>query len=110
MFGECATNAGLIRNLDFRVCRVDTENMATVKLTAEASEQLAKSPKAMHERITKMLVRPKAWPTVGGVKKLKGNLAGRYRARVGDYRIRFSVAGETLTVDKIGHRKDVYEN
>jgi mRNA interferase RelE/StbE len=84
--------------------------MATVKLTAQASKQLAKSPKAIHERITKMLVRLQAWPTVGGVKKLKGNLAGWYRARVGDYRIRFCVEGDILTVDKIGHRKDVYEN
>ena len=84
--------------------------MATVKLTAEASEQLVKSPKAMHERITKMLARLEAWPTVGGVKMLKGNLAGWYRAQVGDYRIRFTVEGEILTVDKIGHRKDVYEN
>ena len=56
-----------------------------------------------------MLKRLENWPTVSGVKRLAGNLAGSYGARVGDYRIRFSVKGDVLTVDKIGDRKDFYE-
>jgi mRNA-degrading endonuclease RelE of RelBE toxin-antitoxin system len=50
------------------------------------------------------------WPTVSGAKALSGNLAGWYRIRTGDYRIRFRVEPGRITVDKIGHRKDVYED
>ena len=84
--------------------------MATVNLTSEAAKQLDLLPREMQERVRKKARRLANWPTVTGVKKLKGNLAGWYRARVGDYRIRFRVDGETITVDKIGHRKDVYED
>jgi mRNA interferase RelE/StbE len=84
--------------------------MATVELTPEAHEQRARLPNKAKERVQKMLMRLEKWPKVTGVKKLKGNLAGWYRARVGDYRIRFTVKGEVVTVDKVGHRKDVYED
>jgi mRNA interferase RelE/StbE len=84
--------------------------MATVKLTAEAHEQRNRLPKKARERVQKMLIRLEKWPAVSGVKKLTGNLAGWYRARVGDYRIRFHVKGDSVIVDKIGHRKDVYED
>ena len=84
--------------------------MATVKLTAEADEQMVQLPKEIRERVLKMLKRLAAWPLVSGTKALSGNLAGWYRARVGDYRIRFRVKGDTVIVEKIGHRKDVYED
>jgi mRNA interferase RelE/StbE len=45
-----------------------------------------------------------------GAKPLSGNLAGWYRMRTGDYRVRFRVQGETVVVDKIGHRSEFYEN
>ncbi len=35
--------------------------------------------------------------------------AGAYRARKGDYRAVFSVAGNTMTAVAVGHRKEVYE-
>ena len=44
------------------------------------------------------------------LKALRGELEGFYRLRVGDYRVRFRVKGDILTVDKIGHRKDIYED
>ena len=84
--------------------------MATVTLTAEADEQMAQLPVRVRERIAKMLKRLEAWPIVSGVKALSGNLAGHCRARVGDYRIRFRINGDIIVVDKIGHRKDVYED
>jgi mRNA interferase RelE/StbE len=83
--------------------------MATVKLTPGADEQMARLPKKARERVAKMLIRLEAWPTVSGTKALSGNLAGWHRARVGDYRVRFHVEGDIVIVDKIGHRKDVYE-
>ncbi len=34
----------------------------------------------------------------------------RNEMRIGDYRMRFRVQGNRVIVDKIGHRKDVYED
>jgi mRNA-degrading endonuclease RelE of RelBE toxin-antitoxin system len=47
---------------------------------------------------------------LAGVKPLAGNLAGWYRIRTGDYRIRFYVQGDVIVVDQIGHRRDFYED
>jgi mRNA-degrading endonuclease RelE of RelBE toxin-antitoxin system len=49
-------------------------------------------------------------PAVSGVKALSGNLAGWYRLRTGDYRVRFRVEGDKIIVDKIGHRSEFYED
>lgn len=83
--------------------------MATVRLTAEAMEQLRRLPNAMIGRVTKLLERLGRWPDVSGAKALSGALAGWYRLRTGDYRVRFRVQGDTVNVDKIGHRRDFYE-
>ena len=67
--------------------------MVNVTLEPEAVEQLAKLPRVIRERIGKLFVRLENWPDVSGVKALSGNLAGWYRLRTGDYRIRFRVQG-----------------
>ena len=58
----------------------------------------------------KLLARLDQWPEVSGVKALRGELAGWYRVRTGDYRVRFRVEGELVIVGKIGHRKDIYDD
>lgn len=42
---------------------------------------------------------------------LKGNLSEFYKLRVGDYRIiyEFDVEEKVIFIDKIGHRKDIYD-
>jgi mRNA interferase RelE/StbE len=82
--------------------------MATVILTAEADEQAARLPNVIHGRVIKLVKRLGNWPAVSGVKPLSGDLAGWYRLRTGDYRVRFRVKGETVIVDKIGHRREFY--
>ncbi len=84
--------------------------MATVTVTPTARKELARLPKEVHCRIWKGLHRLKNWPQVGGVKALSGNLAGSFRLRIGEYRARFSVKGDTVTVDKIGKRGDFYDD
>jgi len=32
-----------------------------------------------------------------------------YRLRVGDYRVIFSISGQSIEVTKVGHRKNIYE-
>jgi mRNA interferase RelE/StbE len=84
--------------------------MATVELTPEAAEQFDRLPVTIKDRVSRLRERLANWPEVGGAKALSGNLAGWYRLRTGDYRLRFRVQGETIIVDKIGHRREFYED
>ena len=84
--------------------------MADVEITPIAAASYDRLPRTIQERILKILTRLTNWPDVSGAKPLSGDLAGWYRIRTGDYRIRFFVEGDIVTVDKIGHRKDVYED
>jgi mRNA-degrading endonuclease RelE of RelBE toxin-antitoxin system len=83
--------------------------MAKVKLTAEAVEGLEGLPLVIHARVLALLERLGKWPAVSGAKPLTGNLAGHYRLRTGDYRLQFRLEGQTVFVEKIGHRDRFYE-
>jgi mRNA-degrading endonuclease RelE of RelBE toxin-antitoxin system len=83
--------------------------MAKVKLTAEAAEGLEGLPLVIHARVLALLERLGKWPAVSGAKPLTGNLAGHYRLRTGDYRLQFRLEGQTVVVEKIGHRDRFYE-
>lgn len=88
--------------------------MARVQVGAEAFDQFTRLPRPIQERVRKLLIRLKDWPNVSGVKALSGNLAGFYRLRTGAYRVLFHAEYETgetvVVVDKIGHRRDFYED
>lgn len=83
--------------------------MARVVLAPAAVEQLEALANPLHGRVLKLLVRLEQWPEVSGAKSLSGELAGRFRLRTGDYRVQFFVTGDTVTVEKIGHRDGFYE-
>lgn len=40
--------------------------------------------------------------------ELKGKFAGLHKFRVGDYRVIFTIIGDSVLVTRIGHRRDVY--
>jgi mRNA interferase RelE/StbE len=84
--------------------------MAAVDMTPEASEQFNRLPKDIRERMRKLVVRLADWPAVSGVKALSGDLVGWYRIRTGDWRMRFKVKGDAILIDKIGHRRDFYDD
>lgn len=84
--------------------------MAAVVLTPDAAEQLERLPRTIHARVLALLERLQNWPEVSGAKPLRGDLAGWYRLRTGDYRVRFRVQGERVTVARIGHRREFYED
>jgi mRNA-degrading endonuclease RelE of RelBE toxin-antitoxin system len=44
----------------------------------------------------------------GDVKELQGDLVGRPRLRVGDYRLIFSLSGDTLRIHAVKHRSEAY--
>jgi mRNA-degrading endonuclease RelE of RelBE toxin-antitoxin system len=83
--------------------------MATVIITAEALEELDQLPAEIVARVQKLLGRLESWPEVSGKKALSGPLAGHWRLRTGDYRLQFRIEGETVTIEKIGHRDGFYE-
>ena len=40
--------------------------------------------------------------------ELKGKFAGLRKFRVGDYRVIFTIVGDSVLVTRLGHRRDVY--
>lgn len=83
--------------------------MAKVTLTREAADGLDDLPLVIHARVIGLLERLAQWPAVSGAKPLTGDLAGHYRLRTGDYRLQFRLEGQTVVVEKIGHRDRFYE-
>jgi mRNA interferase RelE/StbE len=83
--------------------------MVRVEITPEALDQYTRLPRTIQARVQKILHRLQAWPEVSGARPLSGDLAGWFRVRTGDYRIRFRLEGEILIVDKVGHRREFYE-
>jgi len=73
-----------------------------------AAGELEAVPKKDRSRIAGKIQRLAAQPRPDGSEKLAGE--GRYRIRQGSYRILYSIedASMTVTVVRIGHRRDVY--
>ena len=84
--------------------------MARVTYERDAVEQLAELPNVILARIENIVGRLQNWPAVSGAKPLRGDLAGHYRIRTGDYRIQFRVAGDEVIIERIGHRDGFYED
>jgi mRNA-degrading endonuclease RelE of RelBE toxin-antitoxin system len=84
-------------------------DMANVEITPEAAEVLARLGNPIHNRVHRLLEKLEDWPAVSGAKPLRGNLAGHFRLRTGDYRVQFHVVGDLVIVEKIGHRDGFYE-
>jgi mRNA-degrading endonuclease RelE of RelBE toxin-antitoxin system len=80
-----------------------------VRLTATARKQLQQLPASIRARMYDLLERLEKWPNVSGAKPLRGNLAGRYRLRTGDFRMQFRVVGDVVVIEQIGHRDGFYE-
>ena len=84
--------------------------MATVTYEREAVEQLAGLPNVVLARLANIARRLENWPDVSGAKPLRGDLAGHYRIRTGDYRVQFRVVGNEVLIERIGHRDGFYED
>ena len=83
--------------------------MAKVIVTPQAARAIEALPLVVHARVISLLARLELWPAVSGAKPLSGKLAGRYRLRTGDYRVQFRVQGDTIAVEKVGHRDRFYD-
>ena len=83
--------------------------MVAVRLTDEASSEFASLPVTIKARVLSVLERLKDWPNVSGAKPLRGEWAGHYRIRTGDWRIIFRPVSPDVIVVRLKHRSEVYE-
>ncbi len=85
--------------------------MIQLLFTAQAEKQLAKLDKNTRLRIIASLDRLREAYPVGDIRKMQG-YDDLWRLRVGDYRIVMQIdlvtATITITVIRVGHRKEVY--
>jgi mRNA interferase RelE/StbE len=79
-------------------------------VSAEAHEKFEKLPRAIKVRVAEVYERLRKWPAVSGAKPLRHDLKNHFRIRTGDWRVVFTVRGDTVRVVDIDHRKDVYED
>ena len=75
-----------------------------VLLSREAQRDVAELPIVIRARLHGVFQRLERWPEVSGAKPMRGELAGHYRLRTGDYRILLRVDGDRVLVERIGHR------
>lgn len=80
-----------------------------VELTGAAAQQLHGLPRTIRNRVTLIIERLDRWPRVSGAKPLRGDLAGHWRIRTGDYRVQFYLRGPVVVIERIGHRDGFYE-
>ena len=79
----------------------------SVQFSELALADLRALPKREAGQILKKIARLKSG-LHGNIKRLHGADIG-YRLRMGDYRVLFDVQGDIILIQKIGHRKDVYD-
>jgi mRNA-degrading endonuclease RelE of RelBE toxin-antitoxin system len=83
--------------------------MVKILLSPAVQRQIDRLPKTVRARMYKVMERLQHWPEVSGAKPLSGRLAGRFRLRTGDYRLQFRAQGDSIVIERIGHRAGFYE-
>jgi len=79
-----------------------------IEIKKSATKEIEKLPKAMLKKVVDKIQSLANTPRPAGCKKLTAD--EKYRVRVGDYRILYSIEDKKLViyVVKVGHRKKVY--
>lgn len=82
-----------------------------VEVSSSAAKSLAKIEKKTRMRILGAIELLAVDPRPPGTKMLRGGEHGRWRARVGDYRIVYTVKDDRLLVLvlRVAHRREVYD-
>ncbi len=81
--------------------------MKRIEWTAAALDDMAALEKGIARRIQQTVERF-AETGAGAVKKLHGIDSPEYRLRVGDYRVRFEVDGQTIRILRVRNRREAY--
>ena len=86
--------------------------MYAIEYLPEAFEELERldksAQKTIKEKINLLAQNPVTLKN--NIKTLKGKHTGKYRLRVGNYHIIYRLKNETITITiiRIGHRKEIY--
>ncbi len=86
--------------------------MYEVVLSAQAQKIYASADQALAKKLARCFEQLEQSPRYHpNIKPLKGDFAGYYRYRIGDYRVIYLVDEETnqILVNTIAHRREVYE-
>ena len=86
--------------------------MYKVDLSTNAQEFYRKADRPLARKLARCFEQLEKEPRQHStIKPLKGNLAGHYRYRVGDYRVIYRIDDQdhSVFVLKIAHRSEVYE-
>jgi mRNA interferase RelE/StbE len=80
-----------------------------IRFEKKAVKSLENIQPEQRENIIKSIQYLGTNPRPAGYKKLKGVSA--YRIRIGDYRVIYDINDQTITITvlKVGHRKQIYE-
>lgn len=80
-----------------------------VLITRSAQKDIEELPAVVQARVAAKIVEIAGYPTVSNIKALKGSLKGQHRARIGNYRILFTVSDQTLTITRVVIRGGAYD-
>ena len=83
----------------------------TIEISTSAAKALDKLAKANRLRIVGAIELLSVDPRPPGAKMLRGGEQGRWRVRVGDYRIVYTIEHDRLLilVLRMAHRREVYD-
>ena len=81
----------------------------SIEIKKSAAKEIEKLPKTVLKRILNKIQSLSTEPRPSGCKKLTAD--EKYRLRVGDYRILYSIEDDRLVIYivKVGHRKKIYD-
>ena len=83
------------------------ERRYQIEYGATTEANIARLPKRVRQQIFRKIERLEHG-LHGDIKQLRGADVG-YRLRSGDYRILFDVERDTIVIQRIGHRKQIYD-
>ena len=80
-----------------------------IEIKRSAPKEIEKLPKSVLKRVLNKIQSLGREPRPSGCKKLTAD--EKYRVRVGDYRILYSIENDKLMIYivKVGHRKKIYD-
>jgi len=82
-------------------------NAVEIEWRAEARAGLRRIDRATAMHILEGVLRYARYGS-GDVKPLRGELAGSFRLRIGDYRIVFELRHDTMCIFGVRHRREAY--
>jgi mRNA interferase RelE/StbE len=85
--------------------------MYKISIKKSAAKELEELPNKITALITTAILQLAHNPRPQGYKKLKGKILELWRIRIGNYRVIYTIDDgiKIIDVQKVGHRKDIYE-